>query len=144
MAHMSIWNDFCVHRHNVSLKDDKILILEDDAICVVNNCEKAIDTVLNNQATDMVYFGWCRKEKNYEKPPLCTHAYSITCAGVMKLRDTIDPCGKPIDLQLQSRGLAKLYDWDFAYQTNYELNQSVSQQIKSAHPGWDLPGPASV
>ena len=138
LAHTGIWNDFCVHRMNISLSDDKILILEDDAVCVTKYCEKTIDTILNNQVTDIVYLGWCRREHDYQKPPLCTHAYSITCAGVLKLRDTIDPCGKPIDLQLQSRGIKGVYDWDFAYRSNYELNKTVFSQIDATNANMEL------
>ena len=56
----------------------------------------------------------------------------------MKLRDTIDPCGKPIDLQIQARGHAKLIDWDFSEKVNYATNMSVFEELKFTSPDLEL------
>ena len=93
LAHTSIWDHFCVFRQGAR-DSDRILILEDDAVCVMQNCAQIIDNCMRTQIEDVVYWGWCHKPKVYYTPPLCSHAYSVTCAAAKKLRDRIDPCGK--------------------------------------------------
>lgn len=140
LAHTTIWNDFCIYRENV-LPNDTLVVFESDILCVVNNCASAIDVSVQMQSSDIFYLGWClfksfNKGGVYrEVPPLCLHAYSITCAAVLKTRNLWDPCGSALDLQVTKFALEGLVTWDMAIHQlkAFGINKTSEEEI-SADP----------
>jgi hypothetical protein len=136
LAQKSIWEDFCVYRENVR-PDDVIVILEHDAWCRVNACSQAVEIAVQLQNTDIKYLGWTK----HREFVVNMHAYSITCAAVLKVRDKIDPCGSAMDLQIYRNANNGTLTWETAYaeRNSFGINQTSYTVIttKTTHASAD-------
>lgn len=89
-----LYKNNAIYRH-----DDIMIILEDDAMSIVESTAELMAAELKKMYADIIFFGWC--EGRMTRPyPLCLHSYAISREGAKKLVDYYEPCGPALDLQL--------------------------------------------
>jgi hypothetical protein len=118
IAHKEVWEEFVQNHlhipHNQSASTLPVLVVfEDDAICVMENCQNVTMKWLQSMSTDLAYLGWCSMDKAARIPPVCTHAYAVSVHGARKLLHEIKPCRQAIDLQLHELGKQGAITWSF-------------------------------
>ena len=137
-AHQQIWLDWVYRGDNPigtrSVSEvDALVVLEDDAVIVVNNVEKSLRYELARMdGTDLVFLGWCYGQRAM---PMCTHAYALTRAGARKLLREWDTCStQSIDGQWKQLAQSGKIAWR-------KVGLVLSRQHCSVHRrlAWDRP-----
>jgi hypothetical protein len=71
-------------------------------------------------AKDLTFLGWCMGGST--SVPFCTHGYIVSRAGAKKLRDQIDTCGPPVDLQMRQLASNGRLSWGLVPLSFYTAN----------------------
>ena len=130
LTHKTIWEDFCVIRPNAN-DNDVILILAGDFFCQADGCARILDSHMRMQTTDLFYYGFYNDiPKDHWNLPASTHAYSIKCSAVKKIRDTIDPCGTALDAQFHDLVSAWRLSWDYIASSEFTKNITAAKDIE--------------
>jgi GR25 family glycosyltransferase involved in LPS biosynthesis len=108
LAHSLLWDEFLRKAPMAS----HVAVFEDDALMSPSRRAsfKQAMCYAQREGNDLTYLGWCMKEPT--KAPFCTHGYIVSREGAEKLRDKIDNCGPPIDMQMRNLAHAGELKWD--------------------------------
>lgn len=124
LSHKTIWEDYCLSRPNATV-NDAILVLDGNFFCQASDCASILSNHLHSQTTDLFYYGYCYNlPQEHWDLPQCTHAYSIKCFAVRRIKDTIDPCGPALDEQLHKLVSSGSLSWD--YISNFEFTKDFA------------------
>ena len=114
LAHFRIWQEF-YRRYRDGDQRQRILILESDIHCHREFCGDIALEYINNTNKDILFIGWFYMDRHHgNKPPLCSHAYSISVAAAKILIDNVFPCSLPVDDQIARACERGILTWDTA------------------------------
>ena len=112
LAHYRIWQEF-YRRYRDGDWKKRILILESDIRCGPKFCGDIAAEHINRTDKDFLFIGWCDiiPSDNFQEPPVCAHAYSISVKAAKILMDNVFPCLSPVDGQITRLCKRGLLSW---------------------------------
>jgi len=133
---LDAWDDYCVDRKEAE-PDDNVLVMQGNFICLVADCAKIVKSSMDMQYTDLYFLGVCpcsddipRKDpRRIWNVPCCTHAYTIKCSAVKKLRGKINICST-MTFEEQLGYLGNTFTHDYMSTKEFTVNETLVNDIE--------------